>query len=197
MPACHLILFVKAPRIGSIKTRLARDIGRFEAWRFYRETTDLMVERLTRGPQWRTVLAVTPDQFAERAGFWPASIPRIAQGAGDIAIRMTRAFEAMPPGPAVLVGADIPALTRGRIAEAFRLLRRSDLVFGPSSDGGFWLVGTRQARLMRRMFRNVRWSSENTLSDTLANVGLHKVALLDPLTDIDTGAEYRAWKGSS
>ena len=88
---------------------------------------------------------MTPDQFAERAGFWPASIPRIAQGAGDIAIRMTRAFEAMPPGPAVLVGADIPALTRGRIAEAFRLLRRSDLVFGPSSDGGFWLVGTRQA----------------------------------------------------
>jgi len=50
---------------------------------------------------------------------------------------------------------------------------------------------------MRRVFHNVRWSSEHALADTLANIGQHKVALLDPLTDIDTGAEYRAWKESS
>ena len=193
----HLILFVKAPRIGSVKTRLARDIGRYEAWHFYRETTALMVKRLARGPRWRSVLAVTPDEFAERAGFWPKDMPRIAQGPGDIGIRMARAFEAMPPGPVVLVGADIPTLTRDHIAEAFRLLHRSDFVFGPSTDGGFWLVGTRHARLMRRVFRNVRWSSEYALADTLANVGQCKVALLDPLTDIDTGAEYRAWKESA
>jgi hypothetical protein len=193
----HLILFVKAPRIGSIKTRLAHDIGRYEAWRFYRETTVLMVSRLTRESQWRPILAVTPDQFADRAGFWPRHIRRIAQGPGDIGIRMARAFETLPPGPAALIGADIPTLTRASIEEAFRLLRRSDFVFGPSTDGGFWLVGTRQARLMRRVFHNVRWSSEHALADTLANIGQHKVALLDPLTDIDTGAEYRAWKESS
>ena len=197
MPARHLILFVKAPRIGSVKTRLARDIGRYEAWRFYREMTALMVKRLAHGPGWRTVLAVTPDEFAERVGFWPKHMPRIAQGSGDIGIRMARAFEAMPPGPAVLVGADIPALTRDHIKQAFRRLRDSDFVFGPSTDGGFWLVGTRQARHMRRLFRTVRWSSEHALADTLANAGQHKVALLDTLTDIDTGAEYRAWKKSS
>ena len=197
MPPRHLILFVKAPQIGSVKTRLARDIGCYDAWRFYRDTTALMVKRLTHGPGWRTILAVTPDDFAGRAGFWPPRLPRIAQGQGDIGIRMARAFEKMPPGPAVLVGADIPTLTRDHIAQAFRLLRRADLVFGPSTDGGFWLVGTRQARLMRRVFRNVRWSSEHALADTLANAGPHKAVLLDPLTDIDTGAEYRAWKESS
>jgi len=196
MPPRSLVLFVKAPRFGSVKTRLGRDIGRYEAWLFYRETTALMLKRLARGPQWRTVLAVTPDEFADRAGFWPGHLPRIAQGPGDIGTRMARAFEAMPLGPTVLVGADIPTLTRDHVAQAFRLLRRSDLVFGPSTDGGFWLVGTRQTRLMRNVFRGVRWSSEHALADTLVNVGQRKVALLDPLTDIDTGAEYRAWKES-
>ena len=195
MPPRHLILFVKAPRIGTVKTRLARDIGRYEAWRFYRDTTGLMLKRLARGPRWQTLLAVTPDHFAERAGFWPAAIPRIPQGQGDIGRRMAHAFEAAPPGPAVLVGADIPTLTQDHIAEAFHRLRGSDLVFGPSTDGGFWLVGARDGRSIRNLFKDVRWSTKYALADTIAKAGRRKVALLAPLTDIDTGADYRALFG--
>jgi uncharacterized protein len=191
----HLILFVKAPRLGAVKTRLARDIGRLQAWRFYRETTRSMIRRLGGQESWRLVLAVTPDRFAGQAGFWPAGIPRVPQGHGDIGARMARAFDSVPPGPAVLIGADIPTVTRDHVSTAFRLLSRSDLVFGPSTDGGFWLVGMRRSAAMRGLFRAVRWSSRHALADTLTNAGGRmKVALLDPLTDIDTGREYRRWK---
>ena len=196
MPRRYLILFVKAPRIGTVKTRLARDIGRYEAWRFYRDTTNLMLKRLSRGARWQTILGVTPDSFAERAGFWPQDIARIPQGHGNIGQRMAQAFEALPPGPALLVGADIPTLTRDHVEQAFQRLRGSDLVFGPSTDGGFWLVGARRTESVRNLFREVRWSTKYALADTIANAGRSKVALLVPLTDIDTGAEYRAWRTS-
>jgi hypothetical protein len=190
----HLILFVKAPRLGAVKTRLARDIGQYEAWRFYRDTTRLMLRRLSGRASWRLWLAVTPDEFAVRAGFWPAAIPRMGQGHGDLGARMARAFAAMPPGPAVLIGADIPAVRRSHIETAFRDLAQADLVFGPSTDGGYWLVGMRYARLARGLFKSVRWSSSHALADTMANAKSRKVALLDPLTDIDTGEDYRAWR---
>ena len=56
---------------------------------------------------------------------------------------MRRAMNACPPGPVVLVGTDIPGLTAGDIAAAYRLLGRHDVVFGPARDDGFWLVGAR------------------------------------------------------
>jgi len=190
----QLILFVKAPRLGSVKTRLARDIGRYEAWRFYRDTTRLMLVRLSRHPDWAVTLAVTPDHFARRARFWPAGFPRMPQGPGNIGDRMARAFRNVPPGPAVLIGADIPMITADHITRAFERLSRADLVFGPSTDGGFWLVGVNRASLMRGVFRHVRWSTPDALSDTLVNTAGRRVALLDPLTDIDTGEDYYAWK---
>lgn len=194
MPARHVILFVKAPRFGAVKTRLARDIGRYEAWRFYRDTTRLMLARLAGNPSWRCWLAVTPDEFASRSGFWPGDIARLPQGKGDIGARMARALASIPPGPAVLIGADIPTVAQRHIRDAFERLMRADLVFGPSTDGGYWLVGARRAALARHLFRNVRWSSPHALEDTLANAKSRQVALLDPHTDIDTGGDYRAWK---
>jgi rSAM/selenodomain-associated transferase 1 len=190
----HLILFVKAPRLGAVKTRLARDIGRYEAWRFHRDTTRLMLRRLSGGKSWRTWLAVTPDEFAARAGFWPSSIPRLPQGHGTIGTRMAHAFAAMPPGPSVLIGADIPTVARRHIAAAFRHLGHADVVFGPSTDGGYWLVGMRHAGLARVLFKSVRWSSPHALADTLANAKTRKITLLDPLTDIDTGTDHKRWK---
>lgn len=193
----HLILFVKAPQLGAVKTRLGQDIGRYDAWRFYRETTRLMIRRLGVCPRWNLTLAVTPDDFAGRARFWPDAIPRFPQGHGDIGTRMTHACEAIPFGPTVLIGADIPTVTRDHIAQAFHLLTRVDLVFGPSTDGGFWLVGARRARSLRRIFKDVRWSTRHALADTLRNAeGRMTVALLEPQTDIDNGKDYRAWKAS-
>jgi hypothetical protein len=88
-----------------------------------------------------------PDQGMgrepRRAGCWCRGVEAAGQGAGDLGIRMCRALETCPPGPAVLVGADIPALDARHVAAAFRLLGSHVLVFGPAADGGFWLVADR------------------------------------------------------
>ena len=104
-------------------------------------------------------------------------------------------FTRLPPGPVVLVGSDIPAMAPSHIVEAFRLLGRHDLVFGPARDGGFWLVGARRTRPMPYgLFSAVRWSTSHALADTLANIPVTaSMALADTLDDIDDARDLRAF----
>jgi glycosyltransferase A (GT-A) superfamily protein (DUF2064 family) len=104
---------------------------------------------------------------------------------------MARAFRALPKGLAVIVGADIPELRADHVARAFAALGASDIVFGPACDGGYWLIGAKGAARGVKMFARVRWSTEHALADTLANLGHRRVAMLDPLDDIDDEAAYR------
>jgi glycosyltransferase A (GT-A) superfamily protein (DUF2064 family) len=102
---------------------------------------------------------------------------------------MRRALAACPAGPAVLVGSDIPALRASDVAEAFRLLGRHDLVFGPAEDGGFWLVGARHPRHLPPVFERVRWSGPDALADTLAGlprrITVGYAATLEDVDDAD------------
>jgi glycosyltransferase A (GT-A) superfamily protein (DUF2064 family) len=97
---------------------------------------------------------------------------------------------------AVLVGSDIPGLARADIAAAFRALGRAQAVFGPSEDGGYWLVGLGPRR-PSRPFARVRWSTEHALADTLANFHGRRVALLRRLRDVDTVEDLRAIQGGT
>lgn len=187
-----LAIFVKAPRRGAVKTRLARDIGAAAAWRFYRDCARGVVRRLARGGRWRCVLAVTPDRFRRRGRFWPPGVERVPQGRGGLGARMARIARAALPGPAVIVGSDIPALEPRHVEEAFRALGAADAVFGPASDGGYWLVGLRGRAARRPPFRAVAWSTPRALADTAANLPPGaRVRLLETLDDIDDGAAWR------
>jgi len=192
----HLVVFVKAPRLGTVKTRLARSIGDVEAWLFYRRLTADVLRRL-RGP-WRLWLAVTPDRFVREGRFWPADLPRRPQGGGDIGNRMARPIAELPPGPVVIVGSDIPELTERHVSAAFRALGDHDAVFGPARDGGYWLVGLRRRPSRAHPFaRGVRWSSPHALADTLRALGpTRRHVLLEALSDIDTAADYHAWRAT-
>ncbi len=194
-PQRHLLLFVKAPRLGGVKTRLAADIGVLKAWQFYRASVAGVLRRLGRDRRWRCSLCVTPDRFARAGGPWPPPTPRLAQGGGDLGARMGRALNRMPPGPAIIIGGDIPDIEVGDIVQAFRQLERRDMVFGPSSDGGYWLIGARRRPLPRGLFKDVRWSSRHALADTLANLGPRcRTALVREHEDIDHGGDYRRWR---
>jgi rSAM/selenodomain-associated transferase 1 len=179
----HLILFVRAPLLGRGKRRLARDIGALAALRFERSMLARLVRRLGRDRRWTLRVAITPDR---------ARLPGIAtmgQGAGDLGVRMRRALAGCWHGPAVLVGADVPALDAAHVAEAFRLLGKHDLVFGPAEDGGFWLVG---ARHRPPDFGRVRWSSRHALADALANLPQRlSVGFAARLEDVDDADSYR------
>lgn len=179
----HLILFARLPRLGAGKSRLARDIGAVAALRFERLMLARSLRRLGRDRRWTVRLALTPDRAARQ---WPGGVP---QGRGDLGERMRRAMANCPPGPVVLIGTDIPAVTAAHIAAAFALLGRHDVVFGPASDGGFWLVGCRHRPLD---FGAVRWSSRYALEDVRANLARSlSVGFAAGLDDVDEGAAYR------
>lgn len=199
----HLVIFVRAPQIGAVKRRLARDIGAFAAWQFYHRNSAELLRRAD-DPRWRCWLAVTPDGFVAGARFWGprfwrAPFPGFGQGRGDLGQRMAAPLRELPPGPVVIIGSDIPELRREHIAGAFAKLSTADFVFGPAADGGYWLVGCKRRSahedLRRTLFRGVRWSTRHALEDTLANVPHHRsVALLETLHDIDTGEDFIAWR---
>src|SRR6266851_4607511 len=119
MTSRHLVLFVRAPRLGLGKRRLARDIGDVAALRFERAMLGLLLRRLGRDRRWHLRLAVTPEGARNRRKLWPRNVVVVGQGTGDLGTRMHRALVICPPGPVVLVGSDLPELRADHIAAAF------------------------------------------------------------------------------
>jgi hypothetical protein len=194
-PSRHLVIFLRAPRLGRVKSRLAAGIGAPAALRFYRLATAKLLQRLARDRRWRCHIWITPDRAARRAP-WRATAEWRGQGGGDLGRRMARVFHALPPGPAVIIGSDIPAIRPAHIAAAFRALGSHEVVFGPATDGGYWLVGLRRRpRVPHRLFARVRWSSAHALADTRAGLprGM-SVALLEVLEDVDDAGAYARWR---
>lgn len=191
----QLIIFARAPNYGEVKQRLARDIGKAEALRFYEATLAALISNLKAGPWSLCVSVATPEAQAHPAF---ANVDTICQPEGDLGVRMKSALDAFAgSGKArIIVGSDIPSITRTHISNAFYALTTNDLVFGPAKDGGFWLVGCassypRPSSGYENVMKNVRWSTDQALADTLDSVPSHnRVALIDTLSDVDDGNSY-------
>ena len=181
-----LIVMLKEPRAGRVKTRLGKDIGMTAAaWWFRHQVKRLL--RCIEDPRWNVVLAVAPDRAGLLSRVWPSHLPRIPQGHGDLGDRMARAMYSIPIGPVCVIGADIPSVGPKQIARAVAALGASDAVLGPAPDGGYWLSGLRKTHpLPPTIFQDVRWSTEHALADTRASLGGLSVALIDELQDVDT-----------
>ena len=180
----HLVVFTRLPRLGAGKRRLAVDIGSMAALRFQRVTFAAILRRLGGDRRWRTWLAITPD----RSGPWPSGFSTLNQGSGDLGQRMVRVANMLPPGPSVIVGSDIPDLSARHVIEAFNTLGSHDAVFGPTIDGGFWLIGFKHWPHQVDIFSGVRWSTKYALADAMACLRLHSIAQLQTLDDVDDGA---------
>lgn len=196
-PANHLIIFAKAPRLGQVKTRLGQEIGMVRAWSFYRRCLTDTTRRMAADTRWMTWLALTPDTSDLPTGL-PDTVSLLRQGGGDLGTRMNNVMVDMPPGPTVIIGTDIPNISRSDIDLAFRTLGRRDTVFGPAKDGGYWLVGCRRRPRFPNLFDDVRWSSEHALADTLANVNRAGLSadLLNTYEDVDDAASYDRWRSA-
>tara|TARA_R110000824_G_scaffold118960_19_gene272664 strand:+ start:83486 stop:84091 length:606 start_codon:yes stop_codon:yes gene_type:complete len=192
----QLVVMAKRPEMGRVKTRLAKGLGQAGATRFYRQTTQSLMRRVGTDPRWQTLLALSPDRAVFDTMPWPGPCLRVGQGRGDLGHRMGRLMRDLPAGPVVIIGSDIPDISARHIAAAFRALGRNDAVFGPSADGGYWLVGLKRVPRVRDIFGQVHWSTDRSLEDTLRNVrnaGM-RVAMLDVLHDIDTLDDFKSWK---
>ncbi|MEO3414356.1 TIGR04282 family arsenosugar biosynthesis glycosyltransferase [Roseovarius sp. CAU 1744] len=184
-----LVVMLKEPVPGRVKTRLGRDIGMVgAAWWFRHQVRRLLRE--VEDPRWRLILAVAPDSAGMSSRVWPPHLARVPQGSGDLGARMARLMRGLPPGPVCIIGGDIPAVRKSHIARAFRRLGAHEAAFGPAPDGGYWLVGLKRLRIPATLFKGVRWSSEDALQDSIASLGTPaRVVLVDELRDVDTAGD--------
>jgi glycosyltransferase A (GT-A) superfamily protein (DUF2064 family) len=150
-----------------------------------------VIRNLGHDPRWQTVLAVSPDVEGLQSRIWPAHLLRWPQGRGDLGDRMAAIFRGAPTGPVVIIGADIPGITPALIEKAFRALGDHDAVFGPASDGGYWLVGIKRGAkaVPVGLFKRVRWSTKHALADSVATLGNARVAYIDTLQDVDRAGD--------
>ncbi len=189
----RLILFGRYPRPGRCKTRLAGAIGALPAARMQQ----LMTEKVfAAAASIRDAdLQVRYTGYGERdMRRWLGPAQYVRQGPGDLGAKMKNAFDetfAQGCRRAVIVGSDCPSITSQDIQRAFELLYDNDLVLGPSSDGGYYLIG--QSR-PADTFTGIPWSTPRVLDRTLELAREHglKVALLPQRTDIDTPKDLSA-----
>jgi rSAM/selenodomain-associated transferase 1 len=193
MPDEKLIVFVKAPRSGAVKTRLAASIGANAACTAYRVLVDALLRRIESVEN--VELRFTPDDAENEIRPWLRESWQAApQGAGDLGERLHRAFEASFAEGArrvVAIGSDCPDVTAGDITAAWSTLETTDLVLGPASDGGYWLIGLRQPHAA--LFQNISWSTATVFQETLARAQKARlsVKLLRQLSDVDTEQQWR------
>ena len=187
----RLIIFGRYPVPGRTKTRLIPVLGPAGAADLQRKLTEKTLDTvksfsLNRGIEVEIRYEGGSDRKISR---WLGSgIIFFRQSSGDLGERMQTAFlEAFHGGcrRVVLLGTDIPELRTDYLEQAFDALTGHDLVLGPSTDGGYWLIGLNHSV---DLFQGIKWGTEKALDQTIAlakGQGL-KIHMLDPLTDIDT-----------
>jgi rSAM/selenodomain-associated transferase 1 len=191
-----ILVFAKYPAPGMVKTRLAATAGLERAALLYRSWIEdvFNVLQTVRGPS-RLVCCYdgAPRQsFGEwehlADDWWP-------QPAGDLGERLAAAFRfaLAEGGPVIAVGTDCLELAPALIGQAFDFLASRDLVFGPTPDGGYYLVGMSADR--HDVFASIRWSCPETLGDHLVCCQQRgwSYGLLPARHDIDTWEDWLAY----
>ena len=189
----EIIIFVKAPVPGNVKTRLVPPLGYNQAAELYRAWAREALVNVKRLEDTRVEVAYaahpeipSPDWLSDDKN----SPDYFMQSGGNLGEKLTHAFvRAFSAGMrrVVIIGSDSPGLPAGYLMNAFGALERADVVIGPSDDGGYYLIGLRNC-LQPDLFRDIPWSSPKVLGrtmDAVSRVGL-TVELLPEYFDIDT-----------
>jgi rSAM/selenodomain-associated transferase 2/rSAM/selenodomain-associated transferase 1 len=194
-----LLVFAKAPVPGRVKTRLAVDVGDEEAARIYSRLGKTVVDQVKTG-SYRTVICFDPPTAGDAIGSWLGTegLSFAPQSEGELGSRMEKAVEEAlrTARKVVVVGTDAPDVTRGVAEEAFGKLDGADLVLGPATDGGYYLIGMKG--LIPGLFEGIPWSTPEVLEATLDRaraLGL-RVELLSPLQDVDTLEDWERLKAA-
>jgi uncharacterized protein len=181
-----LLIFVKNPELGKVKTRLAATVGEERALEVYRQLL-ARTRSVTAGLP--MAKAVFYADFVPEGDEWEAAVyqKRVQEG-HDLGERMERAFAwafAADYSSVCLIGSDCYQLTVQVLQQGFTALAEHDVVLGPSIDGGYYLIGMN--RLHPAFFRGKKWSTDTVLADALQDaeeLNL-RVKLLPTLTDVD------------
>lgn len=202
-----LIVFVKEPRPGAVKTRLAQTIGDHAAAEAYRALAEAEI-RATAPPRdgsgeaaYERLFFFAPAEAERAVVGWLSAVvgdePLVCrpQSGADLGARMARAFaECFARGArrVAIVGTDVPACSHRHVRAALGALDQHDAAVGPTHDGGYYLLAL--SREQPELFHDIAWSTPAVLAVTLARaaaLGL-RVARLTALHDVDTLADWHA-----
>jgi rSAM/selenodomain-associated transferase 1 len=189
-----LMVFVKNPIYGQVKTRLAEEVGPDKALSIYRQLLTYTRD-------------VTKSLDVEKIIYYSDSMPETdlwanldhknaIQPRGDLGQKMAEAFQENLRyyGRVIIIGSDNPELQAHHLNTAFEHLKEKDVVIGPAKDGGYYLLGMRAYQ--PALFQGISWSTNKVWEQTISKIQHLSLsyATLPTQNDIDT---YEDWKASA
>ena len=180
-----VLVFCKNQILGKVKSRLAIKIGQKKALLIYSELvnkTASIVNSLS-----VEVHLYYSDYIEENDNFNPSKVKKFIQKGNNLGDRIINALNISFKkfSPVVIIGSDLWKLEISDIEDAFRILKNKNIVIGPSTDGGYYLIGMNY--LDTKIFENKNWGQESVLNDTIRDIDDEtNIHLLDEKTDIDT-----------
>jgi hypothetical protein len=186
-----LIVFVKFPEPGKVKTRIARELGAERAAEIYEQMAKSVIANVSLSDTYGTVIYFDPPEREKDVRAWlgTGNSSYEPQSGGTIGDRMSDAFERVFSSgaeKAVLIGTDVPDIYAHTVTAAFDLLRETDVVIGPASDGGYYLIGLKNFEPY--LFSGIEWGTTLVLEQTLDRIKKKDLGYkqLDTLKDVDT-----------
>jgi rSAM/selenodomain-associated transferase 1 len=191
-----ILLFIKAP-VRGVKSRLAAVIGVETALELYKNFILDIIDTVRKTGYPFRICYYPPDAGAEVSSWLAGQYRIMPQQGGDLGARMENAFiRCFSEGfeRAILIGSDLPDLTPAVLQEAMASLAENDVVIGPASDGGYYLIGFHKHTLMPRVFRGIPWSTEMVFQETMAILQNSALSVYQAPTwnDVDTVEDLRA-----
>lgn len=180
-----IIVFVRNPELGRVKTRLAKSIGdqaALETYKILSKHTASVVHKTTADK-----IIFYSDKIQDNDVWTATNCKKQIQTKGDLGQKMLAAFQygfSLGYKKIIIIGSDLYSLCPKHIKSAFEKLENYDVVFGPALDGGYYLLGLNF--MIPKIFKQKQWSTSSVLKETLSDLKEFNVNLLEPLNDIDT-----------
>jgi uncharacterized protein len=192
-----VVLFIKSPEKGLVKSRLAKDINEDTALALYKHFVLDLLKTLETGMYPLKICFYPPDAFEKVSAWLGVKYSYIPQHGEDLGERMKNAFlEMFSQGftRVLLLGSDIPDLTRSIIDKAFEL-GHYDAVIGPSFDGGYYLIGLKRNTFSPAIFENMSWGTDRVFRETMVlfRKKRYTVHILPEKRDIDRIEDLHAF----
>ena len=186
-----LIIFIKNPKLGKVKTRLAATVGDEKALSIYKKLLGFTQKLAISLPCERMLFY--SDEIEANDDWSNVFFQKNKQYGNDLGERMKNAFceVLLTSKKAIIIGSDCAELTKEILENAFEALEKNDFVIGPAEDGGYYLLGMNHFE--PTIFENINWSTAEVLSKTIEKIARleKKVAFMPTLSDIDNEEDWK------
>lgn len=192
-PDC-LIIFVKNPVAGSVKSRIAATTGTDKALEIYLQLQEVIRSTVCQLTDIQKVVYYS-DEICHTDEWENDVFVKRKQKGTDLGMKMYNAFAEYlrHHRKVILIGSDCPYITVNIIRNAFSALSDSGVVIGPAVDGGYYLIGMKE--LHKEIFENINWSTEHVFAQTKERIDklMVSLSLVEKLSDIDTEQDWLNW----